>query len=148
MLPLSVECVNDGCNARFTPLLSRYHASVCPELIHPCLYYPVGCQSTLRRIEMESHIASCPYKKIAGIFPHVFYPIKQLQDIVSRLSTLDQSRLTLMLDLRHELLAQINELRSAMPPTAMVSTNDVPDSQDEEGHHHVIMTTAPAPLGT
>ncbi len=146
MLPLTVECVNDGCNARFTPLLSRYHASVCPQSLHSCLYRPVGCQSTVRRIEMESHIASCPYKKIAGIFPHLFQPIKQLQDIVTRLSTLDQRRLEMLSDLRRDLQIQINELRSVMSPNAMARNNDDPATQDEGEHHHVMMT-APTPPG-
>ncbi len=140
MLPLSVECANDGCNARFTPLLSRYHASVCPLSLHSCLFHPVGCQATVRRVEMESHITSCPYKQIEGLYPHLFHPIKELQATVS---ALDWKHMVIMSDFRHNLQVQISQLRAAAMSspnaTAPPQNNAAAAGQDEE--HQA--TTAP-----
>ncbi len=126
MLPLSVECANDGCNARFTPLLSRHHASICPLSLYSCLYHPVGCQATVRIADMESHITSCPYKQIKGLYPHLFNPIKELQAIVSALDRQHRA-------LGNILQLQINQLRAAATssPNSTAPQNNAAARRDE-----------------
>lgn len=57
-----MECMNEGCNCRFSAAQQEYHDSVCPFKILPCEQH---CSESIMRREMDRHcITVCPMKLV------------------------------------------------------------------------------------
>ncbi len=89
---------------------------------------------------MESHIVSCPYKKIEGLFPHIFRPIKQLQTAVS---TVGRRHWFMLSDLRRNLQIQIDQLRSVISPHLVAQNDEAAAATTQNEERHQVTTAQP-----
>ncbi|KAH7847443.1 hypothetical protein Vadar_026132 [Vaccinium darrowii] len=81
----SMNCTNEGCNARFCASHLVDHESICPFKILPC---EQNCSDSIMRREMDKHcITVCPMKQVNC----PFYPVGCQSSIPQ--STIEQHRL-------------------------------------------------------
>ncbi|GFZ03695.1 TRAF-like superfamily protein [Actinidia rufa] len=86
----TMNCTNEGCNARFCASHLENHASICPFEILPC---EQKCSDSIMRREMDKHcITVCPMRLVNCPFiqwvVNLVFPIVQFNNIVWMISIL------------------------------------------------------------
>jgi len=68
----SVQCLQEGCGASFSPLHWKAHQEQCPMSQIQCPHWEYGCTHVGFRKDIPLHVETCAYEQIKGMFPKVF----------------------------------------------------------------------------
>ncbi|CAK9145908.1 unnamed protein product [Ilex paraguariensis] len=126
----TINCPNEGCNARFSSVHLEYHDSICPLKILPC---EQKCSDSIMRREMDKHcITICPMK----LMNCPFYPVGCQSTIPQctveqhRLENL-HSHLLYILQVVHkrasveDLKLRVDQLEKSSSPQQLAEARDV-----------------------